>query len=109
MEIICGVCSELRSRKSCRLASCLSVDSYQKYIIDAEITRNSDQNIYVCTTCKISIDSKKEPVRSQIEFIGFLEFPQNFKDLLKENCVPSKLKETDVLSFIKLNNYIGYA
>ena len=103
MEIICGVCAELRSRKSCRLASCLSVESYQKYIIDAEITRNSDQNIYICTTCKISIDSKKEPVRSQIEFIGFLEFPQNFKDLLKENCVPSKLKETDVLSFIKLN------
>ena len=80
MDCVCCICAELRSTSSCVLLETLPRAKMEKYIIESEETRNLDGNFYVCSTCKLSILNNKDPVRGQKEFLGLLDFPDNFKD-----------------------------
>ena len=65
----------------------MSSENFFKYCIDFKQTRTINQKLYICSTCKISIDNGKDPIRSQKEFFGLIDFPDNFKKSLEDDVV----------------------
>ena len=102
MDLICCICMELKAKSSCSSSSTISKDKLDKYVLDWERTRNIDGKHYVCNTCKISIKNNKEPVRAQRELLGLLDFPENFKEELKNICKPQNPKK-ESKNFTDLN------
>ena len=54
-----------------------------------DIVKSIDGNEYICTTCKLSIEKNKEPVRGQKEFLAFLDYPEDFKKEVEDVCQPA--------------------
>ena len=104
MDICCCICMELKSKKSCVSASVLTSQEYQLYVVDTSLTRNSDGNLYICSTCRKAVKDEKEPVRCQKELYGFLDFPESFTNSLTSICLPSNGKTTVQLN--KLEDFI---
>ena len=102
MDLICCICMELKAKSSCSSSSTVSKDKLDKYVLDWERTRNIDGKHYICNTCKISLKNNKEPVRAQRELLGLLDFPENFKEELKNICKPQNPKK-ESKNFTDLN------
>ena len=84
MDVVCCCCFQMKSRKSCVSSATLPTETLLKYAVDNEYTRTNDAILYICTTCSNSIKSGKEPVRSQKELLGYLDFPPSFKNTLQK-------------------------
>ena len=107
MDCPCSCCLELRSRKSCSTTSTLPPDQISKYVVDNQFTRANDGKLYVCATCKISLKVGKEPVRSQKELLGYLDFPKSFKNSLHKVCMPIQISNQETLITLnKLEDFI---
>ena len=90
MDILCCICLEWKSKSSCVPISHVNRDLIDKYIIETELAQNSDGAFYLCNQCKTSVLKNQEPIRSQKEFIGLLDFPKTFKDKLHEICADTR-------------------
>ena len=82
MDLICAVCCEYKSKSNCTSVLKLNADDLCKYVVDSEMTRSKDGNLYVCHPCKKNLDSGKEPARAMYEFLGFLDYPAEFLSLI---------------------------
>ena len=102
MDTVCCICAELRSTKSCSLADSVPSEKIQEFFIELDITRHLDGKFYICNVCKTSVMSKRKPKRAQKEFLGLLDFPENFKEKLVDICQPNP-RILDPKKLIKLN------
>ena len=93
MDTICCICLELKSSNSCTNVDSLSRDKIDKYVVEIDLTRNVNGKYCICWTCRQSINKNKEPVRAQREFLGLLDFPENFKSEVRKICKPNHKKE----------------
>ena len=102
MDTVCCICAELRSTKSCSPADSVPREKIQEFLIELDVTRHLDGKFYICTVCKTSVMSKRKPKRAQKEFLGLLDFPENFKEKLVDICQPNP-RILDPKKLIKLN------
>ena len=102
MEIVCCICAELKSSKSCSVADSVPREKFEEFLIDLKITRNLDGKLYICNVCKASIQNNKKPIRAQKEFLGLLDYPDNFKEKLPSICQPNP-RILDEKKLVKLN------
>ena len=102
METVCCICAELKSSKSCSLADSMPREKFEEFLIDLKITRNLDGKLYICNVCKTSIQNNKKPIRAQKEFLGLLDYPDNFKEKLPSICQPNP-RILDEKKLVKLN------
>ena len=102
MDRVCCICAELRSTQSCSLADTVPREKIQEFIIELDLTRNLDGKFYICAVCKTSVMSERKPKRAQKEFLGLLDFPENFKEKLLDICQPNP-RILDPKKLIKLN------
>ena len=101
MDFVCAICVELRSRSSCVSVLKLDPELQCKFLIDAEITKSKDGKLYVCNNCRSSVEKGKEPSRAMYEFLGFLDYPLDFKKLLETKCQdPSKIELNRLEDFL---------
>ena len=105
METICCICLELKSMTSCSNVNTFSRDKIDKYVVELDLTVNKDGNYYVCWTCKQALNKNKEPTRAQKEFLGFLDFPEDFKNEVRSICKPNNTL-TNVADLNKLENFL---
>ena len=97
MDLICCSCVEWKSVGNCKPIDKIPTEKIVKYLIENDLTRNSDGRFYVCLTCKASIDRNDEPKRAQKEILGFLSFPAELKKSLELKCTPkSKTERNDI-------------
>jgi hypothetical protein len=110
MDLICASCVEWKSVGSCKSISKIPNEKAVKYLIETELTQNSDGQYYVCETCKSSIDRNIEPKRAQKEILGFLSFPTDLKRTLEIQCKPRNEKERDDVkqNYLELNRLEDY-
>ena len=110
MDRICCSCIEWKSIDSCSNISKLPVEQIFKYCTETDLTKNLDGEFYVCTTCKSSISSNREPRRCQKEIFGLLNFPDKLMEDLEEYCVPwdEKQKEDPDKKYLQLNRLEDY-
>ena len=110
MDRICSSCVEWKSVGSCRSVDKIPQEKIVKYLIENDLTKNSDGEFYVCDTCKTSIDQDREPRRAQKEILGFLSFPYELKKVLEVQCTPKGEKERDDprKKYLELNRLEDY-
>ena len=110
MDLICCACLEWKSVGSCTSTNKIANEKIVKYLIETELSVNSDGKFYVCSTCKASINQDIEPRRAQKEFLGFLCFPKELKEVLKKQCTPRNEKERDdpKQKYLELNRLESY-
>ena len=111
MDLICCSCVEWKSVGNCKPIEKIPNEKIVNYLIENDLTRNSDGRFYVCLTCKASIDRDIEPTRAQKEILGFLSFPLELKKLLKMKCAPNSRNERndqnlDCLNLNRLEDYL---
>ena len=70
-----------------------------------DIVKSIDGHEYICTTCKLSIEKNKEPVRGQKEFLAFLDYPEDFKKEVEEVCQPAA-KDKSPADLNRLEDFI---
>ena len=105
MDLICCSCVEWKSVASCKSIDKIPSEKAVKYLVETDLTQNSDGKFYVCETCKTSIDKNIEPRRAQKEILGFLSFPAELKKVLEIHCKPKNEEERDDAEqkYLKLN------
>ena len=79
MDTICCICLELKSSNSCINVNSLSREKIEKFVVELDLTKNINGKYYVCLSCRLALNKNKEPVRAQRECLGFLDFPEEFK------------------------------
>ena len=111
MDLICCSCVEWKSVGSCKSIEKIPNEKIVKYLIETDLTQNSDGKFYVCNTCKTSIDQDIEPRRAQKEILGFLSFPLELKKALEVKCtLPRSEKERSdpKQKYLELNRLEDY-
>ena len=110
MDRICCSCVEWKSVGSCKSVDKIPNEKIVKYLIQNDLTKNSDGMFYVCDTCKTSINNNMEPRRAQKEILGFLSFPFELKNVLEVQCTPKSKKERDdpQKKYLELNRLEDY-
>merc|ERR1712055_1207076 len=81
MDLICCSCIELKSAKNFCSIDKIPIEKIVKFLVQTDLTQNTDGLYYVCVACKKSIDKDQEPTRCQKEILGFLSFPKELKEL----------------------------
>ena len=106
MELICSVCVEMKSSSSCVPAFKLEPEALAKYLIDSDITRSKDGELYVCLSCKQSIEKNQEPNRAMYEFLAYLDFPTEFKKNLEKICLGAPNDSKPKTELNKLEDFL---
>ena len=90
MDLVCSICIELKSRNACTAVAKILRELIEDYYVECELTRNSDGNYYVCSTCLLSVRNGKVPIRAQKELLGLMDYPEKFKNKVRKICAPNR-------------------